>query len=197
MPGPLTSDERRELLLDVTRDLLAEGAPRAVTMGTVAERAEVTRALVYKHFDNKHDLLAALYQREAKQLDRAIRAQVTEAPDGFEPKLRAFTRAVLGAAGEHGRFFASLRAFGASDTTRRDRRSWDRRTVTYFAHLAANEFALDASAARSVMSILLSGVDALIVQVRARSTAEDLRVLEDTYVNATLGALTRVASGAG
>ena len=88
MPVPLTSDERRELLLDVTRDLLAEGGPRAVTMGTVASGAEVTRALVYKHFDNKHDLLAALYQREAKALDRAIRVQVADTPDGFEPKLR-------------------------------------------------------------------------------------------------------------
>jgi AcrR family transcriptional regulator len=197
MPVPLTSDARRELLLDVTRELLAEGGPRAVTMGTVADRAEVTRALVYKHFDNKHDLLAAAYQREAKQLDRAIRVQVTEAPDGFEPKLRAFTRAVLGAVGEHGRFFASLRAFGATDATRRDQRSWDRRTVAYFSDLAATEFALDARTARTVMSILLSGVDALVGQVRAKSTAEELRFLEDTYVHATLGALSRVASAAG
>ena len=193
MPVTLTSDERRELLLDVTRDLLAEGGPRAVTMGTVAERAEVTRALVYKHFDNKHDLLAALYQREAKALDRAIRLQVTDAPDGFEPKLRAFTRAVLGAVGEHGRFFAPLRSLGVSDATRRDQRSWDRRTVGYFADLAATEFALDPRTARSVMSILLSGVDALVAQVRSKSTAEDLRFLEDTYVNATLGALSRVS----
>jgi len=194
MPVTLTSDERRELLLDVTRDLLAEGGSRAVTMGTVAERAEVTRALVYKHFDNKHDLLAAVYQREAKKLDRTIRLRVTEAPDGFEPKLRAFTRAVLGAVGEHGRFFASLRSYGASDATRRDQRSWDRRTVAYFADLAASEFELDASAARAVVTILLSGVDALIGQVRAKSTPAELRFLEDTYVNATLGALSRVAS---
>ena len=193
MPVPLTSDERRELLLDVTRDLLAEGGPRAVTMGTVAARAEVTRALVYKHFDNKHDLLAALYQREAKALDRAIRVQVADAPDGFEPKLRVFTRAVLGAVGEHGRFFAPLRSLGVSDATRRDQRSWDRRTVGYFAGLAATEFALDLRTARSVMSILLSGVDALVAQVRSKSTAEDLRLLEDTYVNATLGALSRVS----
>jgi len=194
MPVTLTSDERRERLLDVTRDLLAEGGPRAVTMGTVAERAEVTRALVYKHFDNKHDLLAAVYQREAKKLDRTIRLRVTEAPDGFEPKLRAFTRAVLGAVGEHGRFFASLRSYGASDATRRDQRSWDRRTVAYFADLAASEFELDARAARAVVTILLSGVDALIGQVRAKSTPAELRFLEDTYVNATLGALSRVAS---
>ena len=43
------------------------------------------------------------------------------------------------------------------------------------------------------MSILLSGVDALVAQVRSKSTAEDLRLLEDTYVNATLGALSRVS----
>ena len=100
---------------------------------------------------------------------------------------------MLGAVGEHGRFFAPLRSLGVSDATRRDQRSWDRRTVGYFAGLAATEFALDLRTARSVMSILLSGVDALVAQVRSKSTAEDLRLLEDTYVNATLGALLRVS----
>ncbi len=190
----LSSDERREVLLDVTRDLLAEGGPRAVSMGTVAERAEVTRALVYKHFDNKHDLLSAVYQREAKKLDRAIRREVNEAPAGFEPKFRAFTRAVLGAVEVHRPFFAPMRSLGVGDASRRDQRSWDRRTVGYFADLAASEYGLDPRIARSVISILLSGVDSLVGQARSKSTAADLQALEDTYVEATIGALTRVAA---
>ena len=36
-------------------------------MGVVADRAGVTRALVYKHFANKHDLLVALYRREKRR----------------------------------------------------------------------------------------------------------------------------------
>ena len=194
MSAPLTSDERREALLDVTRELLTAGGPRNVTMGTVADHAEVTRALVYKHFDNKHDLLAALYEREARKLDRAIRRRVADAPDGFEPKLRAFTRAVLGAVEAHAPVFGPLRSLGVGDAARREQRSWDRRTVAYFAELASAEFMLDGRTARSVMSILLSGVDALVAQVRSRSTAEDLRFLEDTYVEATIGALTRLGA---
>ena len=53
----------------------SKAGPAAVTMGTVADRAEVTRALVYKHFDNRDDILATLYRREAAALDRQLRAQ--------------------------------------------------------------------------------------------------------------------------
>ena len=60
--------------------------------------------------------------------------------------------------------------------------------------LAASEFALDQRTARSVVSILLTGVESLVGQVRSKSTAEDFQFLEDTYVDATLGALSRLAS---
>src|SRR6476619_7614888 len=73
IPERLSADERREALLDVARTLVNEVGPGGITMGVVAERARVTRALVYKHFANKHDLLVALYRREATGIDRAIR----------------------------------------------------------------------------------------------------------------------------
>ena len=109
----MSADGRRAALLDVAKALVKEVGPHAVTMGLVADRARVTRALVYKHFDNSDDLLHALYKREARGLDHHIRAVVEAAPDGFEPKLRAFIGATLDAAEEHGPFFTPLRAAGA------------------------------------------------------------------------------------
>ena len=130
----MSADDRRTTLLDVTKVLVSEGGPGTVTMGLVAERAGVTRALVYKHFANRDDILRALYRREAERLDRAIRAQVVAAPDGFEPKLRAFIGVTLDATEEHAPFFTPLREAGAGKgrTVRGDRRSRDRRTVDYF-----------------------------------------------------------------
>ncbi len=109
-PGPdrLTAEARRDVLLDVARDLVGEVDPERITMGLVASRAGVTRALVYKHFADRHDLLDALYRREARSLDRRIRVAVEAADDGFEPKLRAFIGATVDAIEESAPFFTPL-----------------------------------------------------------------------------------------
>lgn len=188
----LSADERRTALLDVARALVAEGGPEAVTVGVVADRAQVTRALVYKHFDNKDDLLAALYRREAGRLDRHIRARVEAAPDGFEPKLRAFIGATLDAVEEHAPFFTPLRAAGADGASRQDQRRRDRQTVGWFAERAAQEFGIDLRTARTVMAVLFTGIRSLLSQMQSRPGPAQREFLLDTYVAMTTGALSRL-----
>lgn len=189
----LPADERRAVLLDVTRVLVRDAGPGPVTMGLVAERAGVTRALVYKHFANKDDLLRTLYRREAQRLDRHIRARVEAAPEGFEAKLRAFVGATLDAVEEHAPFFTPLRAAGAEGDARRDQRSRDRRTVDYFARQAARDFGIDLRTARSVIAVLFSGIRSLLSQMRSRPGPAQRAFLLDTYVETALGALDRLA----
>lgn len=193
-PERLSADDRRERLLDLTREIVNDEGPAAVTMGVVAERAGVTRALVYKHFDNKDDLLVALYRREANALDRRIRTQVEAAPEAFEPKVRAFIGACLDAVGEHDAFFSPLRDLRGAPSARRDQRRWDRRTMGYFAGLAADEFDISEDAARAALGVLFTGIQALLLQLRRRPGAERRQFLEDTYVDVTIGALERLAS---
>jgi AcrR family transcriptional regulator len=197
-PGPdrLTAEARRDGLLDVARDLVLEVGPDRITMGTIAARAGVTRALVYKHFADRHDLLDALYRREARSLDRRIRVAVEAAEGGFEPRLRAFVGATLDAIDESAPFFTPLRAAGAARGGREDQRQRDRRTVGYFADLAERDFSIDAKTARTVIAVLFSGVRTLLGQMRSRPGAASRQVLLDTYVEMTLGALTRLAEGA-
>jgi AcrR family transcriptional regulator len=190
----LTADERREALLDVTRVLVLEQGPRAITMGSVADRATVTRALLYKHFANKDDLLAALYHREASRLDRAMRRIIAEADDTFEGKLRAFVTGALAASEEHSVFFAPLRSIGAQPDARRDRRTRDRRTVKYFAELAVADFGVDERTARSIVAVLLSGIDNLLLQLHSHPGAEQRAFLGDVYVKGAIGALERLAA---
>lgn len=190
----LSGDERRAALLDVTKQILDEHGPAGVTMGTVAERADVTRALVYKHFENRDALIAELYLREAAALDRTIRERVGVAPDGFEPKLRAFVGACLDAVGEHSRFFAPLRSAEASPSRRRQQRRWDRRTSGYFVELAMEEFGIDERAATSAIGVLFMGIQALLSEMRRSPGQAQRDHLETTYVEMTIGALARLAT---
>lgn len=191
----LGAEERRTCLLDVARSLVEDGGPDHVTMGSVAERAEVTRALVYKHFANRGDILGALYRREAAALDDAIRGRVTAAPDGLEPKLRAFVGAALEAAATQARFFDALRSFGQDSAFRQGRRTWDRRTIGYFAGLAAAEHGLDRRRARTAVAVLLAGVTSLIEQSRSEPGPEVRAELEDLYVDLVVGGLRHLSEG--
>src|SRR5918998_3032889 len=188
LPERLDAKARREALLDVAQRLVAENGPAGVTMGSVAQGAEVTRALVYKHFANKEDILAALYRREAAGLDRAIGRAVAAAPEGLEPKLRAFAHAVIGAVGTLARVFARLPPSGHDATFRREQRSWDRRTVRFFTTLAVDDLGLDESVARPALAILLSGVNSVLAQA-AGADADRRRFLEDLYVEMAVTSL--------
>ncbi|MEU6068910.1 MULTISPECIES: TetR/AcrR family transcriptional regulator [Streptomyces] len=64
----LSPAERRAQLLTVAAHLFAAQPYDEVLMEDVAERAGVSRALLYRHFPGKRDLFAALYQQVADEL---------------------------------------------------------------------------------------------------------------------------------
>lgn len=70
----MSASARREQLLDVTTELVVERGFPAVSVEAIAQRARITRALIYQHFGDLHTLLEAAIDRE---LTRA-RSQVSE-----------------------------------------------------------------------------------------------------------------------
>ncbi|HEY3189639.1 MAG TPA: TetR/AcrR family transcriptional regulator [Solirubrobacteraceae bacterium] len=70
----MSAAERREQLLDVTKELVGEHGFHDVTMEAVARRAGITRPIVYGHFHDLAGLLRALLDRETA---RAL-AQLSE-----------------------------------------------------------------------------------------------------------------------
>lgn len=64
----LSPAERRAQLLAVAARLFAARPYDEVLMEDVAERAGVSRALLYRHFPGKRDLFAALYRQAFEQL---------------------------------------------------------------------------------------------------------------------------------
>ena len=195
VPSPrLRRAERYDVLVDAAAELVAEHDVEAVSMEAVAARAGVSRPLVYKHFPNRHELLAAVYRREAVTLDAEI-VQAVQTAKGFEPIVRTLIRGVLSGARSRGETFARLQRAGARDATlRREQRQRDGRTVRYFARLAAEEFGLSEPRARAAVRVLLTGIDSVLAQWHAHPTVEQERLLENVYVGLVLGGLRQLAN---
>lgn len=190
----LRRTERHDALVEAAAALVGEGDVESVSMEAVAARAGVSRPLVYKHFANRNELLAAIYRREASTLDAEI-VRAVQAAEGFEDIIRTFIRAVLAGAASRGTTFARLRRAGARDASlRHEQHDRDRRTVRYFAQLAMTEFKLTEAEARAALTVLLTGIDAVLALWHVEPTVKRGRILEELYVDLVLGGLTELAS---
>lgn len=108
-PRNRRSRRTRAAVLDAAWQLLEEGGVERTTMGSVAERAGVSRRALYLHFESRAQLLLALHTHVDEQLDLATSLQpVFDAPDAvtaleefaahlarFHPKILAIDLALL------------------------------------------------------------------------------------------------------
>lgn len=82
----LTREERYAQLVEVAWQIIREEGTEALTLGHLAERAGVTKPVVYDHFTSRSWLLAALYreydQRQNRKMDEAL-AQTEPAPESL------------------------------------------------------------------------------------------------------------------
>jgi AcrR family transcriptional regulator len=78
----MSAEERREQLLDVTKEIVAEHGFHGVSIEAVARRAGITRPIVYGHFKDLQGLLEALVEREGAralaQLAEVLPTNLTE-----------------------------------------------------------------------------------------------------------------------
>lgn len=183
----LTRDERREQLLDVAADLIAEGGFEAVTMERVAEQAGVSKALPYAHFDNASDLLLALFIRELTDHGQRVIAAIEQSDDPTRAGIDAFFdtvekrrimyRVMLHPTSTPG----PLRDFQLSSQTRND---------SYFAKRWRRELGLPDSVARVAATMML---DSLGGTVRAwhqgYASRDEVERIFTIYTNAGLKAL--------
>lgn len=89
----LSKQDRRAQLLTVARELIRDAGTEELTLGRLAERAGVTKPLVYDHFGDRSGVLAELYREfEARQ-----RQTLDAALAGAGPGLPAVAGVVAGA----------------------------------------------------------------------------------------------------
>jgi len=189
----LARSERRELLLDAAARLLAGGDAESVTMEAVAAQAGVSRALVYKHFENRHDLLAALYERESGRLHAALAADVEAAGD-LAGMFGALIRGAVAAQASRGPAFAVLASSGARTRAQREvQRRRDERTLRYFTRHAVEELGMDERSAALGVGIALNAIPSVLTWWRHRPGDGDR--LADAYVSMVMGGLRELALG--
>ena len=74
----LSREERHRQLVDVAWRVIREEGTEALTLGRLAEQAEITKPVVYDHFGTRSGLLAVLYQefddRQNALMDAALEA---------------------------------------------------------------------------------------------------------------------------
>jgi AcrR family transcriptional regulator len=81
----MTAQQRREQLLGVGRTVFAERGYEAASIEEIAERAGVSKPVVYQHFGGKEGLYAVVVDREVQRLTSAIAGSF----DAVHPRLVA------------------------------------------------------------------------------------------------------------
>ena len=80
----MTGQERREQLLDVGRVLFAEKGFEPTSIEEIAERAKISKPIVYEHFGGKEGLYAVLVDREMEH----VVTRIAEAISSGTPRER-------------------------------------------------------------------------------------------------------------
>jgi AcrR family transcriptional regulator len=95
----LTREERYRQLIEVAWRVVREEGTQALSLGRLAERAGVTKPLVYGHFITRSGLLIALYRdfdaRQAQVMDAAIAASEPTLPGKARGIASAYVDCVL------------------------------------------------------------------------------------------------------
>lgn len=89
----LSKQDRHTQLLGVARELIRDAGTEEFTLGRLAERAGVTKPVVYDHFGDKAGVLAELY----REFEERQREMLAAALAGAEQEVRAVASVVAGA----------------------------------------------------------------------------------------------------
>src|SRR5256885_12424666 len=73
----LTAIERRAQLVDVGRAVFAKRGYEATSMEEIADRAHVSKPIVYEHFGGKEGLYAVIVDREMEYVVRRISESIS------------------------------------------------------------------------------------------------------------------------
>jgi AcrR family transcriptional regulator len=107
----MAREDRRHQLVDLAWAIVREQGADALTLGHLAEAAEVTKPVVYDHFPSRSALLVALFEeydaRQSVALDTAVAAVPADSVDGCA---RALAVSHVECVTQHGRELAGVAA---------------------------------------------------------------------------------------
>jgi AcrR family transcriptional regulator len=84
----MAAADRRELIIEAARESFAEGGYHQTSLDAIADRAGVSKALLYEHFASKRELHAAMLEAHVHELIERINEALVDAEPG-EGRLHA------------------------------------------------------------------------------------------------------------
>ena len=190
----VSSRDRREQYLDAAAAIAAEHGVAMVTMEAVAATVGVNKALLYRQFDNRGELLLELFERETAELDRRV-AQAITGVSGFEPKVRAWAKAWFDHLAERAALFGRLmeaRTIAPEVAVRHRERL--RRLERTYGEWYAEELGIPVEEARDAARVLLAGLGGAIDRWNTSPSRVTRNRLERAYVELMLGGLRGLAA---
>ena len=169
----LTKEARREQLLEVARELLAEDGTGSLTMEALASRAGVDRAIPYRHFANADAVVAELLEQYNATMAARVLAAMADGA-GPDDKIRAAVRAFFDVVAEHGSIITVLIRMAPRDPSVAGGRSGQR----FVAELLVGHLGLprrtSLPAAAAMLGVLMAGVESCGLGESPRALAERL-----------------------
>jgi AcrR family transcriptional regulator len=90
----LSAPDRRAAILDAALEVFSSRGYHASAIDEIAQRAGISKALIYEHFPSKKDLHASLLERHVQEIFERL-AETAAGPDPGEVRLRAGVDAFL------------------------------------------------------------------------------------------------------
>jgi AcrR family transcriptional regulator len=185
--------EREASLLDAADAIVAREGVEALTMEALAARAGVNKALGYRFFANRDEVLLALWDRETSAFDRRVREAIAPA-EGLEAQLRAILDVWLDVVETGGGTLGRLDAPGVGPPAlERRRRARTEGVLAFLAGLFRAEYPVSQQDALTSAAVLGSGAQGLAA-LQAH-TGWPRRRLTTTFVRLCVGAIEAVAHG--
>ncbi|MGH2923206.1 MAG: TetR/AcrR family transcriptional regulator [Solirubrobacterales bacterium] len=160
----MAAADRRALILEAAREAFAEGGYHRTSLEDVAERAGVSKSLLYEHFDSKRELHRAMLEAHVDELIERLNAALADAEPG-EDRLRAGLDAFFTFLEErHGASAILLRNTGDPDVLEwlaRLREAVAAQIVTLMTEEAAELIARDPDLARAIELIAQQQIGAV------------------------------------
>jgi len=187
----LNRDQRRAVFLDAAVEIIVDQGADAVTMEGIAARAGVSKALGYRFFTNRDQVLVEVFDREMAVLDaRMIQAAAID--DDLETKIRGVVQVWVAIVAERGELLGMLQQSklieGPVEARRRQRQ---KRVDQFFADLIGTDYDLAPEDARLVAAVLVDGTQGAIRSWFINGWSQEQ--ITERYVRLSLGAIEALA----
>ncbi|MDQ3201974.1 MAG: TetR/AcrR family transcriptional regulator [Pseudomonadota bacterium] len=175
----LTSNQTRDIILDVTEKLIYKSGIAATGMDLLVKTAGVSRKSIYRYFTNKEALTVAALQRRDVRWMHWYRTEVNKAQNPAERLLNLFTVLKTWFASEGFRGCAFINTSGETgdpnDPVRGVAKEHKQKLLDYVAELCTDQGVAEPLAVARQLLILIDGAITVALVMGDHSAADDAK----------------------